>query len=115
MPPDTSFTITAPASSAPAATDAFVVSMLTGTPVRGGELPHDRLRPAQLFVGSDRLGSRSGRLAADVEQRGTRGGQREPVGDRRLRVGEAATVGERVGCDVDDPHERTSGQLGDGA
>ena len=63
----------------------------------------------------DRLGARPGGLAADVEHGGAGGGQLQAVRDRELRIEVAAAVGERVRSDVDDAHERSSGQLGDGA
>ena len=106
-PAETSFTIVRPASSAAAATAAFVVSMLTGTPGLGASQALDhRQHPAQLLGVVDRLGAGPGRLAADVEHVGARRHQREAVGDRGVGVEEAAAVGERVGGDVHDAHHR---------
>ena len=87
--------------------------MLTGTPASAASAAHDRQDPAQLLVGVDRLGAGPGRLAADVEDRRAGRGQREAVRDRGVGVEVAAAVGEGVGRDVDDPHQRPPGQIGD--
>ena len=74
-----------------------------------GELPHHRQGATELFARVDGIGAGPGRLAADVEHRGAGAGQLEPVCDRRAGVDEAAAVGEGVGRDVHDPHERPPG------
>ena len=62
--------------------------------------------PAKLLVGRDRLGTRAGRLAADVDDRRALLSQPPPVRDRVPRAREAASVREAVGRDVDDAHDR---------
>ena len=79
-PAATSLTMVAPASSAAAATAALLVSTLTGTPALGGEPADDREHPPSSSALVDRVGARSGRLAADVEHVGPRRHQGQPVG-----------------------------------
>jgi hypothetical protein len=74
---------------------------------------HDRKHPPQLLLLGDRLGARTGRLAAHVEDRRALGRQPPPVLDGRVRVEEQAAVRERVGRHVDDAHDhRGSHQTG---
>ena len=73
---------------------------------RGDERAHDPDDAAQLLGGVHRRRAGSGRLAADVEHRRTRGGERDAVLDRKVGVEEAAAVGERVRRDVHHAHHR---------
>src|SRR5690606_9338120 len=59
----------------------------------------------QLLLGSDGLGSRTRRLAADVEDRGAQVGEVARVRDRRLGAEVLAAVAERVGRRVDNAHD----------
>ena len=107
-PPETSFTATAPASSARAATSARIVSMESTAPRAGQRLDH-RDHPAQFLgrFGTSRAGT--GGLTADVEQVGAFGQQLVAVLDRGGRLEPLATVGEGVRGHVDDAHHQTSG------
>ncbi len=64
--------------------------------------------PAGLLVGGDWRRAGAGGLPADVEDVGTGGGELDPVGDGGIGLEEAPAVRERVGRDVDDPHDRRS-------
>src|SRR5689334_14822940 len=64
----------------------------------------DRQNARSFHLGVDAGGARPGRLAADVDDGGTIGGQRDTVADGAVRVDKQPTVGERVIGDVDDPH-----------
>ena len=76
----------------------------------GLQQPFDHRQHApQLLVRATGSAPGPGRLAADVEDRGALLLQRKAVLDRRARVEEEAAVGERVGRDVDDAHEREAG------
>ena len=88
--PQTSLTITAPASSAAAATAALRVSMLIGTGQPAGQLADHRQHPRQLDLGGDLFAGprRPGALAADVDDvraLSTRAIPRAPPPRRRRR------------------------------
>ena len=91
----------------PKPTEERRVSMLTGTP-----------RGKCLHTGTTRRRSsapkpathRPGRFAPDVDQVRTVGDELQRVADRPVVFGIAATVGERIGChvqDADDRHRRS--------
>ena len=61
--------------------------------------------PAELVVDGHRLGARPRGLAADVDDVGTLGDEPRRVLDRVVDCEEATSVRERVGRDVDDPHQ----------
>jgi hypothetical protein len=63
-----------------------------------------RDHPADLLLERHGVRSRSGRLAADIDQVGALIGEASGVGDRILGVDEQAAVAEGVGGHVDDPH-----------
>ena len=63
-----------------------------------------RKHPAELLGFGHRVGTRTGRLAADVEHVGAGGHQRHAVRGRHLGVEVPAAVGEGVRGDVDDAH-----------
>ena len=111
LPPDTSLTICAPFSRAARATPACIVSMLTVIPCWTSSLTTgSTLRHLDPRV--DPGGAGAGRFAPDVDDGGTLGGQRDTVLDSAFAVEEQATVGERVICDVDDPHHLRSAGVG---
>ena len=66
----------------------------------------DRYDARQLLGDQRPGGARSGRLAADVEDVGAVREQLPAVRDRRLDRVVPAAVAERVGGDVDDPHDQ---------
>jgi hypothetical protein len=76
----------------------------------GKSLEHRQDTP-RLERGIDRLGARSHRLAADVQDIGARFGEPHAVLDRGLRSGMVAAIGEAVGRDVHDAHEEGSREL----
>jgi hypothetical protein len=69
---------------------------------------HDRHDAVQLLVRLRTDRSRPGGLTADVDQVGALCGQPESVLDGAVVVEVAATVGEGVGCDVDDAHHQAA-------
>ena len=103
-PPDTSLTIWAPFSSAACATSACMVSMLTVIPCPASSLMTGSTR-AVSTRGVDAGGAGPGRLAADVDDGGAFGGQRQAVLDGAVTVEEQPPVGEGVVGDVHDPHD----------
>ncbi len=103
-PPDTSLTICAPLSSATFATSACMVSMLDGNPLGGKRFDHGS--DAGRFhrgVDPDRTGA--GRFPAHIDDRGPRGGKRQPVFDGAIAVDELATVGERIVGHIHHAHD----------
>ena len=101
--PVTSFTASAPASSAALATDAFAGVNRDNHACRR-QLRHHRLDPPQLLDRIDRIGSGTGRFAADVHQVGALLPKLETAPHRGVGIGITAPVGEGVGGDVEDPH-----------
>ena len=98
----TSFTISAPSSSARRATSAFAVSIETGTsPCEPLEHRHDA---AQLLVERHAVRAGPRRLAADVDDRRALREHPPRRSGRDVRVEVHAAVGERVGRHVDDAH-----------
>ena len=100
----TSLTKVAPASTAASATVSFAVSTLICTPAPA-QRADDRDDAAQLLVDRHRLGPRTGRLAADVEDVGTLGDEHARVFDGAIEREPLTAVGERVGRDVEDAHD----------
>ena len=78
----------------------------------GGERLDDGEHPAQLLVGSS-TGSAPGRVDSPPTSSsvGTRRDQLAAVRDGRVGIEEAAAVGEGVGGDVHDTHDRPRGQI----
>ncbi len=72
----------------------------------GGECRHHRYHPPDLLGRGNLGGTGPGRFAPDVHEVGTLVPLAAPVRDRRLGVEVAPPVGERVGGDVDDPHDQ---------
>ena len=102
-PPETSLTIRAPAASAAAATSARVVSTLQMTPARASSVITGTTRPASVaadtrcapgLVDSPPTSMMSAPSAASCDA----------AGDGRGRIEIPATVGERVGGDVQHAH-----------
>ncbi len=60
---------------------------------------------AELLVDRHRIGARARGFAADVEDVGAIVDHLQPVGDGARRVEPPPAIGERVGRDVDDPHD----------
>ena len=96
--------ITAPTSIAASATAAWRVSMLDRHAQARDPLDHGK-DPAELVVGVDRLGTRAGRFATDIDDVRTLGDESRDVLDRIVDGEESSAVGERIRCDVDDPHQ----------
>ncbi len=118
--PLTSLTISAPAWRAARATEDLYVSMERMEP---RALALDGLDDGQdaveFLLGGDGSGERgglrggggyagAGGFAADVEDVGTFVEEREAVSDGRPGIGVQASVGERIGGDVEDPHDEGS-------
>ena len=82
-PPETSFTIRAPASRARSATSARIVSTETTAPSRRQRLD-DREHPGQLLGRQRPGGARAGGLAAHVDDVGAVRDELPAVRDRRL-------------------------------
>ena len=74
----------------------------------GGEPADDGDDALELLRLVDAGGAGAGGLAADVDQVGALGDQVEAVLDGGRRVEPAAAVGEGVGGDVHDPHDRAA-------
>ena len=98
-------TSVAPAASAASATSRLVVSIETRWPAAAEALDH-RDGAVELLGGGHGLRARARGRSADVENRGALRHQLEAVLLRGVRVEEAPAVGERVGGDVDDAHDR---------
>ena len=103
----TSLTIVAPASSAAAATAAFEVSIETVAPGPPGPARASTTGPTRSSSSLASTASAPGRVDSPPTSRivGALGGELAAVGDRGLGVEEQAPVRERVGGDVDDPHQ----------
>ena len=71
----------------------------------GGKALDDRKDAPALLARRQRLRARACRLATDIEQVGAVGDERFPRRDRTLRIERQATIGKRVGRDVDDSHD----------
>ena len=97
----TSFTITAPSSSARRATSAFEVSTETGQ-LAGDRLEHGH-DPAQLLVRAHALRPGPGRLAAHVDERGPFCGQPSRLAHGSIRIEELAAVREASGVTLTTP------------
>src|SRR5215472_1371821 len=76
-----------------------------------GELRDDRADPAQFLRLVDPLGPRAGRLAPDVYDVGSLGGEPEAMGHRGSGLEPRAAVGERVRGDVDDAHDQAAARV----
>ena len=102
--PVTSFTTSAPASSATLATDALPVSIDTATPssTRRATTGSTRLSSSAASTG---LGAGTGRFAPDVHEVGALSPQFETAQHRDVGIGIEAAVGKGVGGDVEDPHD----------
>ena len=74
----------------------------------GGQAADDGDDPAQFLVLVDPGGAGAGGLAADVDEVGALGDEVEAVLDGGRGVEPAAAVGEGVGGDVDDSHDRAA-------
>ena len=110
LPPVTSLTRHAPASSAAAATSARLVSTLTSAPAAASSLTTGRMRRSS-SCGRDASRARPGRLAADVDQVGAGGEHGDARAAGLPRIGVHTAVGERIGRDVDDAHhQRATGR-----
>ena len=101
---DTSLIMNAPASIACAATAALYVSTEMGTGRSPASARMTGMTRAQLLVQRCRVRSRSGGLAAHVDQVRALLDHSPGALDRRRGIEEDARVGERVGSDVDDAH-----------
>src|SRR6202012_1397055 len=111
-PPLTSLTSRAPASRASSATEARMVSTLTGTPARDSSVMTGSTRrtssPAEMRCAPGRVAS-----PADVDEVRPLGGEFQPVRHRGVGPQPLATVGERVRGDVDDPHDQAARLTGE--
>ena len=103
---DTSFTNDAPAAIAASATTAFVRVDRDRHVGRLAQAADHREHARQLDVGRDGIRPRAGRLAADVEQVGAVGDERDAARDRGPGIQVLAAVRERVGRHVDHAHHR---------
>ena len=104
-PPLTSLSIDAPTSRARAATVARIVSIETVAPASTRAATTGMTRRSS----SATLGPfcpRAGGLTADIDEVSTLGEQLAAVVDGRIGGEPLATVAERVGGDVDDPHDQ---------
>ena len=77
----------------------------------GGQFLDHGNDAAQLLVDRYRLGAGARGLPTDVDPVGAQLDRRPPVRDGHCVVEELATVGERVGGDVDDAHDQALGGL----
>ena len=102
--PDTSLTITAPASSARRATSAFLVSIANGT-VRGWQCVDHRKDPPQFLIDGNGTRSRPGRFPTDIEQVGPHGNKLSSMLDSKAMVKILAAIGEAVRRDIHDSHD----------
>ncbi len=66
----------------------------------------DRHHPIQLLLPPERRGPGPARLAADVDEVGPFGNQLLGVAQRGIAGGMPATVGKRIGRDVEDAHDQ---------
>ena len=105
--PHTSLTIAAPASSAQAATAAFM-RVDRDRDAERDDVRQDRRKPRALLVErhADRTAIGAGRFRADVEDVGAFGGKPPRMRDGRLRIEKAAAVGKGIRRDIEHAHDQ---------
>ena len=70
-----------------------------------GQARENRQHTRELVGGGQRVGAGAGRLAADVDQVGAIGFHSQCGGDGSIGIDVGPSLGERVGRDVENPHD----------
>ena len=110
--PETSLMISAPASMAAAAIDAFRVSIESGSSSESASRRITGITRSNSSLGRHWLSTRSRAFAADVEDVGAVGSQLQRMPHRHILIKKLAAVREAIRRNVDDSHqERPPSQI----